>query len=39
MNKQEKCGYWLMLSDYDIGTIDTLIKNGKKSPLAGRCQR
>ena len=25
MNKLDKCGYWLMLSDYDMGTIDALI--------------
>jgi len=25
MNKLDKCGYWLMLSDYDLGTIDALI--------------
>ena len=39
MNKQEKCGYWLMLSDYDIGTIDTLIKGERWVYVAYLCQQ
>ena len=39
MNKLEKCGYWLMLSDYDIGTIDALIKGERWVYVAYLCQQ
>lgn len=39
MNKQEKCGYWLMLSDYDIGTIDALIAGERWVYVAYLCQQ
>ena len=39
MNKQEKCGYWLMLSDYDLGTIETLIKGERWVYVAYLCQQ
>ena len=39
MNKQEKCGYWLMLSDYDLGTIDALIQGERWVYVAYLCQQ
>lgn len=39
MNKQEKCGYWLMLSDYDLGTIDALIAGRRWVYVAYLCQQ
>ncbi len=39
MNKLEKCGYWMMLSDYDIGTIDALIKGERWVYVAYLCQQ
>jgi len=39
MNKQEKCGYWLMLSDYDLGTIDALIAGERWVYVAYLCQQ
>ncbi|NLI54235.1 MAG: HEPN domain-containing protein [Clostridiales bacterium] len=39
MNKQEKCGYWLMLSDYDLGTVDALIKGERWVYVAYLCQQ
>ncbi len=39
MNKQEKCGYWLMLSDYDLGTIDALIRGERWVYVAYLCQQ
>ncbi len=39
MNKQEKCGYWLMLSDYDLGTVDALIQGERWVYVAYLCQQ
>ncbi len=39
MNKMEKCGYWLMLSDYDLGTIDALITGKRWVYVAFLCQQ
>ena len=39
MNKQEKCGYWLMLSDYDLGTIDALVQGERWVYVAYLCQQ
>ena len=39
MNRQEKCGYWLMLSDYDLGTIDALIQGERWVYVAYLCQQ
>jgi len=39
MNKLEKCGYWLMLSDYDLGTIDALIEGKRWVYVAFLCQQ
>ena len=39
MNRAEKCGYWLMLSDYDLGTIDALIKGERWVYVAYLCQQ
>lgn len=39
MNKQEKCGYWMMLSDYDLGTIDALIQGERWVYVAFLCQQ
>jgi HEPN domain-containing protein len=39
MNKRDKCGYWLMLSDYDIGTIDALIQGERWVYVAFICQQ
>ncbi len=39
MNKTDKCGYWLMLSDYDLGTVDTLIAGKRWVYVAYLCQQ
>ena len=39
MNKLDKCGYWLMLSDYDMGTIDALIQGERWVYVAFLCQQ
>ena len=39
MNKLEKCGYWLMLADYDLGTIDVLIQGERWVYVAFLCQQ
>ena len=39
MNRLEKCGYWLMLSDYDLGTIDVLIQGERWVYVAFLCQQ
>ena len=39
MNRMEKCGYWLMLSDYDLGTIDVLITGERWVYVAFLCQQ
>ncbi len=39
MNKSEKCGYWLMLSNYDIDTIDSLIAGERWVYVAYLCQQ
>jgi HEPN domain-containing protein len=39
MTKAEKYGYWLMLSDYDIGTIDCLIAGERWVYVAYLCQQ
>jgi HEPN domain-containing protein len=39
MNKLDKCGYWLMLSDYDLETIDTLIAGERWVYVAFLCQQ
>ncbi|HWQ06691.1 MAG TPA: HEPN domain-containing protein [Feifaniaceae bacterium] len=39
MNKLDKCGYWLMLSDYDLGTIDALIAGKRWVYVAYLCQQ
>ncbi len=39
MNKLEKYGYWLMLSDYDAGTIDALIAGRRWVYVAYLCQQ
>ncbi len=39
MTKSEKYGYWLMLSDYDIGTVDCLIAGERWVYVAYLCQQ
>ena len=39
MNRLDKCGYWLMLADYDIGTIDALIAGRRWVYVAYLCQQ
>ena len=39
MNRLDKCGYWLMLSDYDLGTIDALIAGRRWVYVAYLCQQ
>ena len=39
MNKAQKYGYWLMLSDYDLGTIDCLIQGERWVYVAYLCQQ
>ncbi len=39
MNKAQKYGYWLMLSDYDLGTIDCLIAGERWVYVAYLCQQ
>lgn len=39
MTRLEKYGYWLMLSDYDIGTVDALIKGERWAYVAYVCQQ
>lgn len=39
MNRLEKCGYWLMLTDYDLGTIDVLIQGERWVYVAFLCQQ
>ncbi len=39
MNRLDKCGYWLMLSDYDLGTIDALIIGRRWVYVAYLCQQ
>lgn len=39
MNNVDKCGYWLMLSDYDLGTIDALIAGKRWVYVAYLCQQ
>ena len=39
MNKEQKYGYWLMLSDYDLGTIDCLIAGERWVYVAYLCQQ
>lgn len=39
MNRQEKCGYWLMLADYDLDTIDVLIQGERWVYVAFLCQQ
>ena len=39
MNRLDKCGYWLMLSDYDLGTIDALIAGKRWVYVAYLCQQ
>lgn len=39
MNKLDKYGYWLMLSDYDLGTIDALIAGERWVYVAYLCQQ
>lgn len=39
MNKSQKYGYWLMLSDYDLGTIDCLIRGERWVYVAYLCQQ
>lgn len=39
MNKLDKYGYWLMLSDYDLGTIDSLIAGERWVYVAYLCQQ
>ncbi len=39
MTKADKYGYWLMLSDYDIGTIDCLIAGERWVYVAYLCQQ
>ncbi|MEG1547258.1 MAG: HEPN domain-containing protein [Clostridia bacterium] len=39
MKRIEKYGYWLMLSDYDLGTIDALIVGKRWVYVAFLCQQ
>jgi HEPN domain-containing protein len=39
MTKAEKYGYWLMLSEYDLGTIDCLIAGERWVYVAYLCQQ
>lgn len=39
MNRLDKCGYWLMLSDYDLDTIDALIAGRRWVYVAYLCQQ
>ncbi|MEA4823824.1 MAG: HEPN domain-containing protein [Clostridiaceae bacterium] len=39
MKKLEKYGYWLMLSDYDLDTIDCLIEGERWVYVAYLCQQ
>lgn len=39
MNKAQKYGYWLLLSDYDLGTIDCLIAGERWVYVAYLCQQ
>lgn len=39
MNKAQKYGYWLMLSDYDLDTIDCLIAGERWVYVAYLCQQ
>lgn len=39
MNKEQKYGYWLMLSDYDLNTIDCLIAGERWVYVAYLCQQ
>lgn len=39
MTRLEKYGYWLMLSDYDLGTIDALIAGKRWMYVAFLCQQ
>lgn len=39
MNKQEKYKYWLMLSDYDLETIDVLVGGKRWVYVAYLCQQ
>jgi HEPN domain-containing protein len=39
MTKQEKYGYWLMLSNYDLGTIDCLAEGRRWVYVAYLCQQ
>ncbi|MBQ1946409.1 MAG: HEPN domain-containing protein [Clostridia bacterium] len=39
MNKEQKYGYWLMLSDYDLDTIDCLIQGERWVYVAYLCQQ
>jgi len=39
MTKAQKYGYWLLLSDYDLGTIDCLIAGERWVYVAYLCQQ
>ena len=39
MKRFEKYGYWLMLSDYDMGTIDALVAGKRWVYVAFLCQQ
>ena len=39
MKRVEKYGYWLMLSDYDLGTIDALVAGKRWVYVAFLCQQ
>lgn len=39
MNRLDKYGYWLMLADYDLDTIDTLIAGRRWVYVAYLCQQ
>ncbi len=39
MTKADKYGYWLMLSDYDIGTVNCLIEGKRWVYVAYLCQQ
>lgn len=39
MNRLDKYGYWLMLSDYDLGTIDPLVTGKRWVYVAYLCQQ
>ncbi len=39
MKRFEKYGYWLMLSDYDLGTIDSLVAGKRWVYVAFLCQQ